>query len=120
MKAEIAVEGMECYAFHGCLPEEAITGGQFVIDAYFETDISGAVSTDELSKTIDYVRVNAIVQREMKQRSKLIEHVAGRILASLRQEFKTCHSIRVRVTKLNPPSGFPLRQASVTVVDNSP
>ncbi len=75
MKAEIAVEGIECFAYHGCLKEEAIIGGRYVVDAFFKADISEAVSKDELNKTIDYVKVNALVQQEMQQRSKLIEPV---------------------------------------------
>lgn len=118
MKAEIAVEGIECFAYHGCLKEEAIIGGRYVVDAYFTADITESVANDELSKTIDYVKVNAIVQQEMQQRSKLIEHVAGRILKSLRKEFPDCEEIKVRVTKLSPPAGYFMGKASVIIVDN--
>lgn len=118
MKAEIAVEGIECHAFHGCLKEESLIGGRYVVDVFFTTDIAGAVDKDDLSKTIDYVKVNVVVQQEMQQRSKLIEHVAVRILKSLRKEFPDCEEIKVRVTKLNPPAGYFMGKASVTIVDN--
>lgn len=118
MKAEIAVEGIECFAYHGCLKEEAAIGGRYVIDAFFKADITEAVAEDELNKTIDYVKVNSIVQQEMQQRSKLIEHVAGRILKSLRKAFPDCEEIKVRITKLSPPAGYFMEKASVTIVDN--
>jgi dihydroneopterin aldolase len=118
MKAHIAVEGIECYSYHGCLQEESVIGGRYVVDVYFETDIAGALEEDDLSQTIDYVKVNEIVQREMQQRSKLIEHAAGRILKTLRSEFKECMEIKVRLTKHNPPAGYYVEKASVTVVDN--
>lgn len=120
MKAEIAVEGIECFAYHGCLEEESKIGGHYVVDAFFTAEITGAIEKDDLGKTIDYVKVNDIVQREMQQRSKLIEHVAGRILKSLRKEFSDCAEIKVRLTKLNPPAGYFMGKASVTVVDNRP
>jgi len=118
MKAEIAVEGIECYAYHGCLKEESLIGGRYEVDVFFTTDITEAVADDDLSKTIDYVKVNVIVQQEMKQRSKLIEHVAERILKSLRKEFPDCEEIKVRITKLNPPAGYFMGKASVIIVDN--
>ncbi len=118
--SELAVEGIECYAYHGCLSEEAVTGGHYVIDVYFQTDLNNAMNSDQLSDTIDYVAVTRLVQQQMQQRSQLIEHVAGRILKALRNQFPACQSIRVKVTKRNPPAATYVKQASVILVDNHP
>ena len=39
-----------------------------------------AAQSDELEDAVDYVTLNAIVKEEMSIRSKLLEHVAQRIL----------------------------------------
>ena len=39
----ITIEGMEFHAYHGCLPEEAITGNTFIVDVYLETDTCHAI-----------------------------------------------------------------------------
>jgi dihydroneopterin aldolase len=118
--SELAVEGIECYAHHGCLSQEAATGGHYVVDVYFQTDLNKAMNSDRLADTIDYVTVTQLVQQQMDQRSHLIEHVAGRILKALREHFPACHCIRVKVTKRNPPAVTYVKQASVIMVDNLP
>lgn len=99
----ISVEGIECYSHHGCLPEEAVIGSRYSVDVYIDADVNKSLSTDDLNDTIDYVLVYEIVKKEMAIRSKLIEHVAGRILKSLTAEIKVFEKISVRVTKFNPP-----------------
>ena len=79
MKHSIEVSGINIYAFHGCLEEEARIGGNYIVDVYLETDFTQAGLKDELSLTVDYVNVNKIVASEMAIRSNLIEHVGQRI-----------------------------------------
>jgi dihydroneopterin aldolase len=86
MKHKIEVNGIQLYAFHGCLEEEARIGGKYTVDVLITTDFSDAAKSDDLSKTVDYVVVNAIVTEEMAIRSKLIEHVGLRILNRLKAE----------------------------------
>jgi len=99
----ISVEGIECYAFHGCLPEEAVIGSRYLVDVYVYCDVSRSLESDLLADTVDYVMVNDVVKAEMMIRSNLIEHVAGRILARLRENIPSAGKIDVRVTKFNPP-----------------
>ncbi len=101
--AKILVQGIKLYAYHGCLPEEAIIGGNYIVDVSIEADLSKPSKTDKLNETIDYVTVYEIVKKEMSVRSKLIEHVAKRIFDKLKKKFPKTKSIEVKVTKLNPP-----------------
>ncbi|NBP29820.1 MAG: dihydroneopterin aldolase, partial [Flavobacteriia bacterium] len=78
MKHKIHVRGIRCYAFHGCMEEEARIGGHYVVDVGIDTDFSKAAASDELSETVDYCAVQRIVEEEMAIRSKLIEHVGQR------------------------------------------
>ncbi len=99
----IAIEGMEFYAYHGFYPEENILGGWYVVDVYMETLADDALKKDALSGTINYETVYCICQEEMKVVSKLIEHVAQRIFDRIVNENADLQSLKVRLSKLNPP-----------------
>lgn len=103
MKHIIEVNGIKLYAFHGCLEEEGKIGGNYLVDVHMKTDFQQAAQSDELSETIDYVHINAIVEQEMAIRSKLIEHVGQRIVSRIEQEIKGLIGFRVKVTKICPP-----------------
>jgi dihydroneopterin aldolase len=103
MKHTIEVNGIKIYAFHGCLPEEEKIGGHYLIDVMLNTNFSQAASTDDLSKTVDYVLINHIVKEEMAIRSKLIEQVGQRIVDRIKSEAAGINFLRVKVTKLTPP-----------------
>ena len=103
MNQTIAVEGIKLYAYHGCLDEEALIGGHYIVDVYMQTNFSEASQTDDLTKTIDYCAVYEIAKKEMAIRAKLIEQVAVRIHQSIVNNFRTIIKAKVRLTKLNPP-----------------
>jgi len=103
MESLITVEGIECYAYHGCLDEEAIIGGKYLVDVYVWADVSKCFATDDLNDTVDYSLITDIVLKAMAVRSKLVEHVCKRILNSLVGYIKAHEKIAVRVTKFNPP-----------------
>jgi len=114
MKQTILVNGIKCYAYHGCLEEEARIGGNYVIDVELTTNFSVAAETDNLNETIDYCDVARIVQEEMAIRSKLIEHVGKRIHDRMWSELKGLKAIKLMVTKISPPIQGSV--ASVSVV----
>ncbi len=115
MKHKINVSGIQLYAFHGCLDEEAKIGGKYEVDVRIETDFSLAAQKDDLSLTIDYVHVNAIVTEEMAIRSKLIEHVGMRIVKRLKKEIKQEANYKVTITKLSPPINGDVRNVSIEI-----
>jgi len=45
--------------------------------------------------------------------SKLIEHVAGRIMRALKARFPQLTAIEIRLAKRNPPFGGDIREAAV-------
>ncbi len=102
MTTLLEINGIECHAYHGCLPEETITGGRFSVDVIIESDLRKAMESDDLNDTADYGKIHDIVRSEMAIASKLIEHVGGRILSRLHVEF-TAKNITVRIRKYNPP-----------------
>ena len=64
MRNIIEVNGIKLYAFHGCLDEEGMIGGNYVVDVMLNTDFSEAAQHDTLHQTVDYVDVNKIVSEE--------------------------------------------------------
>ena len=109
----INVTGIKLYAYHGCLDEEAIIGCWYVVDVRIETDFSQAQRSDDLANTVDYVSVFQIVKMQMQIRSRLIEHVAGRIADLLIKQIPAIEKADVTVRKINPPMNGDVQEVSV-------
>ncbi|MBN96542.1 MAG: dihydroneopterin aldolase [Flavobacteriaceae bacterium] len=101
----IKVENIRVYAHHGCLPEETIIGSEYRVDLKVEADLSASSISDALEDTVDYVTLNAIVVKEMKKSSKLLEVVAQRILTEVFKCSPKVSWVSVAVAKINPPIG---------------
>lgn len=99
----IAIEGMHFYAHHGFYKEEQVIGGNYQVDVYLTTDFAEAATDDELGKTINYENVYRITKTVMTEKSKLIEHVAYRLIEQVLADFAPVTHIKVRVSKINPP-----------------
>lgn len=99
----ITVSGIKLYAFHGCMEEESKIGSDYEVDVVLEADLSAASESDNLAETVDYVSVNKVVTEEMAIRSKLLEHVALRIINRLTRSHPEIVAMEVSVAKLNPP-----------------
>lgn len=101
----VKVSGVRVYAFHGCMDEEARIGQEYQVDVVIKTNFTSSLESDELIDTVDYVDVHSIIRREMAIRSKLIEHVGGRIARAIQREIQLVEGVKVIVTKFNPPIG---------------
>ena len=110
----ITVSGIQLYAYHGCMQEEAKIGSNYVVDVILEADLSLASASDELQHTVDYVSVNQIVTEQMAIRSKLLEHVAKRIIDQLSVHHPEIVSMEVSVSKLTPPINGNVERVVVT------
>lgn len=110
----IRVNTIRVHAWHGCLKEESIIGSEYTVDVELQTDLKKSSQTDSLQDTVDYVHVHQIVKEEMAIKSKLLEHVAQRILDRFFAELEPLEKAQVAVSKINPPIGGDV--ASVTIV----
>ena len=99
----IKLQNIRTFSFHGCLEEEAKIGSDYRVDLEIKTDLRKSSVTDELNDTVDYVLLNKIVVEEMGIRSKLLEHVANRIITRIFSEIPSVSRILLAVSKLNPP-----------------
>jgi|LauGreDrversion4_2_1035121.scaffolds.fasta_scaffold362489_2 dihydroneopterin aldolase len=119
MKQQIEVNGIQLYAYHGCLEEEGRVGGHYVVDICMTTNFSAAALSDDLSQTIDYVDVNRIVTEEMAIRSKLIEHVGHRISKRIHRELIGIDKLKVKITKICPPINGDVRNVAISIKSSS-
>ena len=121
---KILVEGIKIYAYHGCMKEESIVGGNYIVDVCIDANLDKPAQSDKLDDTVDYVTVYEVVKKEMAVPSKLIEHVAKRIIDSLKKSFSQrdsfgakTNSIEVKVTKLNPPIQGVVEKVSAVICE---
>ena len=101
----IKLQNIKTFSYHGCLKEEALIGSDYRVDLEIKTDFRKSSISDELKDTVDYVLLNKIVVQEMAIRSKLLEHVAHRIIARVFKEIPAISRIILAVSKINPPIG---------------
>lgn len=112
---QIALEGMEFFAYHGHFDEEQKIGNKYSIDVTIEADLSAPASSDSLRDTIDYGDVYQMVNTVMKKKHRLLEHVGHEIIASVKAKFKHIEKINVVVSKFNPPIGGVCHKAKVVL-----
>ena len=115
MKTSIKLNNMRFYAYHGLLPHESVVGNKFVVNIHIEADLSEACKSDNVDDTINYAEVFYIVKAEMDIPSKLLEHVAYRILKSVKIAYPHILYIEIRIAKTSPPIVGDLENAEVIV-----
>ncbi len=117
---QIALEGLEFFAFHGYYDEEQKIGNKYGVDLYLKTDLHAAGTSDKLAETVNYEVLYRVVLIEMQQPARLLEHLAHRILDRVMNEFPRVRRRRVSVSKFNPPLGGICHRAQVTLTRKRP
>lgn len=118
MTTRIELKDMKFYAFHGVMAQEREVGNYFVVDLILKASLEKAVISDTLEDTVDYGAVYAVVKEQMEIPSRLIEHVAGRILYALKDCFPRLTGVDLKLSKLNPPLGGDVYSASVLLSES--
>ncbi|KAA5534141.1 dihydroneopterin aldolase [Paenimyroides baculatum] len=111
----IRLTNIRVFTNHGCLIEEAKIGSEYRVDLEIKADLRKSSETDELADTVDYVHLNRIVVEEMAIRSKLLEHVAKRIVVRVFDELPMVSRILLEVSKINPPIGGDVQQVTIVM-----
>lgn len=115
MTTRVFIRGLRLQGRHGVLPQERCVGATFVVDLDVEADVRGAMVSDELSDTVSYADLCEEVRRQMLVPSSLVENVAYRIVGAVFCRFETVASVRLRVTKQNPPMHADCEGAGVAI-----
>lgn len=104
---------MEFYAFHGVYDEEKAEGNRFSVDVEFDADLNKAANSDDINDTLNYEIIYNFIADEMKIPSNLLENVVERVFYSIKSNFIEIKSLKVRVTKHNPPLDGKVQRVSV-------
>jgi dihydroneopterin aldolase len=112
---QIALEGMEFFAFHGYYDEEQKIGNKYGVDLYIKTNLLAAGESDKLQETVNYEVLYRMVADEMLAPARLLEHVAHRVLDRIMAELPHVQKVKVNVSKFNPPLGGICHRARVTL-----
>jgi dihydroneopterin aldolase len=113
MDSYIYLNNISIYAYHGVSPQETKVGNTFLIDLKLKVDLRQAIESDDLSRTVNYADVYRSVSEEMATCSKLLEHVAGRIVRRLFTDYPTIEAIDIKLSKQNPPMGADIAAAGI-------
>ena len=92
----ITLDEMEFKAYHGCYDLEKLVGNRFLVSISLDAELDEAAHADDVTKTINYLRVYAIVAECMKQKSDILENVTLRIIEALYAEFPLLRHVRAR------------------------
>ena len=115
MKSFILLNELHFHAFHGVGTQEQLVGNDFVVSLKLRTDLSRAILSDEVNDTVSYADVFQSVKEEMEIPSRLLEHVAGRIIQRLFDDYPTVDEITLTLLKRNPPMNADIASAGVEV-----
>ena len=105
LTGRVFVKNIRLHAFHGVMPQERITGNDYLVSVSADCPLAAAAESDSVDDTLNYAHIYNIVKEEMALQSNLVEHVAGRIGRRVLAEFPLADNVRVEVVKLNPPMG---------------
>lgn len=99
----IAIEDARYFSQHGVMPQENVVGNEFSVTVKVVVPFDIKIADDDISDTISYADIYEIIDSEMQIQSKLIEHVAYRILNSIKDRWSEVENISVKIEKLAPP-----------------
>lgn len=111
----IRLEGLEFFAHHGYHHEEQKLGNRYAVDIELQAEFGKAAEEDDLTGTINYEEVYALISEIMAHNAKLLEHIAHKINTQILERFLEVQRVEVKVSKFNPPLRGICRSASVVL-----
>jgi len=113
---KIVIEEMEFYAFHGHYQEEQIVGNRFLVDLEIESNLLAPAESDQLADAVNYQQAYQLIKKEMRRKkSNLLENIAKRILDALYGEMDGIEKVTIRIRKMHPPMGGPIKSVGITM-----
>jgi dihydroneopterin aldolase len=115
----LALRGLRYMARHGVNPDEKERDQPFEVDVVIHADLADAAERDEVSATVDYAEIQAIVTRVVTGPSHdLIEALAGTIAREVLDATDPglVGEVEVRVRKPKAPLSGAFETVEATVV----
>ncbi|MDD6888895.1 MAG: dihydroneopterin aldolase [Bacteroidales bacterium] len=116
MTTKIQVNGLKLRGYHGVFPQERRIGNIFAYDVEVAVPWIAAADSDDISLTLSYADIVAVVREVNATPSQLLEHVAYRLHKALVAKFPQIAGGTVRVSKIKPPiASTELESAAVVI-----
>jgi dihydroneopterin aldolase len=116
VRYRLSLENIRLYGYHGASENERELGQRFEIDVEIVADLSDAVKTDSMSKTVNYEKVYRLVESEVTgRRYHLLETMADKIARDVLEQFKASE-VLVRIRKPSVPIAGSIDHVEVEVV----
>jgi 7,8-dihydroneopterin aldolase/epimerase/oxygenase len=115
---KIILEDIEIYAYHGHYKEEQHIGGKYLVNLEIETEFEKACKSDRLEDTFNYQVAYNLVIEEMQKNSALLENVADRIIKKMFLASLLVKSVKIKISKMNPPLGGTVKSVCVEISQN--
>ncbi len=116
MRTSVKLERMRFHAFHGVMEQERRVGNDFEVTIEVFYPFKRVFFSDNLNDTLAYEELYEIVKEQMAKPSRLLEHVAGRIIVAIEKKFPTATAGELSITKLHPPFKCDMPCGGATVV----
>lgn len=113
--AQISLEGMEFYAYHGVYHEERVIGNTFIVDILIETNLEVAAMSDDINNTINYETIYLICKAEMSHTVKLIETLIENMSVAIREQFKSIEALSIKIRKNRPIPGHRVSHSAIEI-----
>jgi 7,8-dihydroneopterin aldolase/epimerase/oxygenase len=97
----IKVNNLKLFGYHGVHKEEAIVGGEFLINISVDFEENGLVK--KLDQTLNYVQMVEVVQELFTTRCELLETLSQKIALKIKAENNFIKNINISIEKLNAP-----------------
>lgn len=102
----IRINNAKFYAHHGVLEYEKEYGNIFEVDIEMKCDLDELEGSDDLRKTVDYLKVYKLAERIFSSdKFNLIETVNQHLCRAILDNFPLVNSVTVNVRKPNAPLG---------------
>ncbi len=118
-ESSIYIRNLRLYAFHGVMLQEREVGGWFILSLRVHYNYMRALETDDVNDTVNYADLCELVRREMEVPSKLLEHVAGRIIRQIQHYYPEVERVELELAKENPPMGVNSQGAGIRLCASS-
>ncbi len=115
MKDVIRLVGLSFYGYHGVSAAEKETGRAFEIDCELQVDLAQAGHSDQLTDTVDYTQVYALIKDVVEGKAySLLEGLANELAGLLLDKFPV-YRVTLQVRKLHPPIAGQIKHIEVEV-----
>ena len=102
----VHLSDLQFYAYHGIHPEEAVVGGNYLVDLRVDYDEKNN-QMDDIQNIINYEELFNIIKKRMALATPLLEEIADAIIRKIKHRYAVAKEITISVYKLQPPiEGF--------------